>query len=231
MGIPATAYVATVGTTGGQWEHMHTQQLNAHQPNAGEQAFVNENVVPTALAVAPPIQATIFMLRHGEAGATIKNDPISDGLRPLTTEGCQHVKALADWMIANGKVPTAIYYSPLVRTTQTAQILANAFNLIAQPTEGLRVGSTAIALINNTAARTPAVSDSNRVPEQPLFVTHDHVIVGCLSDMGPGHKVDRPVMCELRQLTITNGDWTEVQRVLPSTIDPKAVDHLDIPAS
>lgn len=225
MGIPAQAYVATVGTTGGQWEHMHTQQLNAHQPNAGEQAFVNEvKAAPTALAADAPAMpaSTMFVLRHGEAGATIKGDPTTDGLRPLTAEGRRHIKALCDWMQANGKVPTAIYCSPLVRTAQTAQILADAFGLIAQPTEGLRIGETAGRLFVSTASRFPN--------ERPLFVTHDHVIVDGLSTMGAGHNVDRPVMGELRILSVTNGDWTEVLRMPPSKVDPTAVDHLDITA-
>lgn len=219
LGIPANAYVATVGSSsGGPWEVMHSKQLNAHQPHPED--IEEDRQLAATPAISPP--GKFYLARHGEAGASIPNDPLSDDARPLSDEGRRHASDLADWMVANGEIPKAIYASPLPRTVETATIIAGRMGLTIQTTYGLRAASTAKGLISNTMRY-----DANALP---LFVTHDHVIEGIADSMN-ADKGGKPAMAEIRilQADPQTMQLTETQRVRPSDINPTAVDHYQIP--
>lgn len=67
------------------------------------------------------MQITVW--RHGEAGSAVV-----DADRPLTPRGHQTVAEAAEnlekWLAANGEQPGVCRHSPLLRTTETAAVLA-----------------------------------------------------------------------------------------------------------
>lgn len=67
------------------------------------------------------MQVTVW--RHGEAGSAAV-----DADRPLTPRGAQSLaeaaQRLGSWLSANGEQPCRCHHSPLLRTTETAAVLA-----------------------------------------------------------------------------------------------------------
>jgi len=164
--------------------------------------------------------ARVYLLRHGDAGATIAGDPAADDARSLSPEGRAQIERLAEWMDENGEEPSEVYACPLPRTMETAKIVAKQFGLKVQPQTGLREARAGRGVITN-ALGDDAVS-------RPLFVTHDHVIVDALEALGDdGERVDVPAKGELRILKMKrkSGEWKEKRRILPSDLDGDAADQ------
>lgn len=84
----------------------------------------------------------VTIWRHGEAGAAMR-----DELRELTPRGATSVAAAAEafeaWRLEAG-LPTVdrCDHSPLVRTTQTASIIAPRLVVDAEPCDGLAPGAS-----------------------------------------------------------------------------------------
>lgn len=73
---------------------------------------------------------TYMVMRHGEGEHLVKNVLSSGDVaeqHPLTEKGKEEVQASIQKMIAEGKIPTVIYYSPLRRTRETAEIARDMF--------------------------------------------------------------------------------------------------------
>ncbi len=71
-----------------------------------------------------------IVMRHGEAEHLTKNVLSSGDVaeqHPLTEKGIEEVKASAQKMIDSGIIPSIIYYSPLRRTRETAEIVRDMF--------------------------------------------------------------------------------------------------------
>jgi phosphohistidine phosphatase SixA len=64
----------------------------------------------------------LYFMRHGPAGPTV-DDPKQERERPLLPRGKKLVQAVADAMVAAGEVPNVGFASPLMRASQTADIL------------------------------------------------------------------------------------------------------------
>jgi len=77
----------------------------------------------------------LYLVRHAKAAP---GDP--DQLRPLTPEGREQARLLAD-RLADER-PDAIVTSPLLRARETADVLARACGLEAEPDERLAPGAT-----------------------------------------------------------------------------------------
>lgn len=71
----------------------------------------------------------IYLVRHGIASDRIGGAVLNDGMRPLTDEGRSETKAVGKGLKRLGVKPDVIVVSPLVRTRQTAEILAEVFKL------------------------------------------------------------------------------------------------------
>ena len=65
----------------------------------------------------------ILLMRHCFA-ATVEQSGVSyDAERPLTEEGKQHAKLVADFLVNNKISPTRILYTPFLRSKSTAEII------------------------------------------------------------------------------------------------------------
>lgn len=73
----------------------------------------------------------LWLMRHGQA-----EDPDtagSDEERALSEIGRRQVSATASWLREHAPVPTAIWHSPLRRTQETAQTVADGLGNIVTP--------------------------------------------------------------------------------------------------
>ena len=68
----------------------------------------------------------LYIVRHGSA-APHGSPGVPDEERPLTEEGIQKMKQIAQGLRALEMIPDVILSSPLVRARQTAEILLRAF--------------------------------------------------------------------------------------------------------
>ena len=84
----------------------------------------------------PAVQLVI--VRHAEAAS---GEP--DELRPLTAQGREDARALGQRLAAEGVRPDVVLTSPLLRARETAQELARAAGVEAEPDERLAPGATA----------------------------------------------------------------------------------------
>lgn len=84
----------------------------------------------------PAVQLVI--VRHAEAAS---GEP--DELRPLTAQGREDARALGQRLADDGVRPDAVLTSPLLRARETAQELARAAGMEAEPDERLAPGATA----------------------------------------------------------------------------------------
>jgi phosphohistidine phosphatase len=76
----------------------------------------------------------IFLVRHAEAAS---GEP--DELRPLTAEGKAAARDLAEKLAAHK--PDAVVCSPLLRARETADLIARAAGIEAEPEEKLAPGA------------------------------------------------------------------------------------------
>ena len=78
----------------------------------------------------------LFVVRHAEAAP---GEP--DALRPLTEHGRATARALGDRLA--GDRPDAVLCSPLLRARETAEAIAKAAGIAAEPDERLAPGASA----------------------------------------------------------------------------------------
>lgn len=115
---------------------------------------------------------TLTLLRHGIAEAAAR----SDYDRRLTHEGRRELENLLDAVIATGWKPGIILHSPLVRTTETAAVVAARFP---------RITSVPVDVI--------------------AYGVHDRILDACVGLPDPlvvGHE---PTMGELAGLLLNGG--------------------------
>lgn len=88
----------------------------------------------------------LFVVRHAEAAP---GEP--DELRPLTDAGRAAARALGDRLAEYGV--DAVLSSPLLRARETAEAIARAAGLVAEPDERLAPGADADAVREAVAGR------------------------------------------------------------------------------
>jgi len=71
----------------------------------------------------------IYLLRHGIAADLGEDGVMSDADRPLTKKGCEKMKQEAEGMRKLGLEFDLIFTSPLLRTRQTAEAVADVLGL------------------------------------------------------------------------------------------------------
>ncbi len=78
---------------------------------------------------------TYVVMRHGEAEHLVKNVLSSGDVaeqHPLTEKGIAEVKQSVQKLIDTGTIPTIIYYSPIRRTRETAEIARDMFKAVGK---------------------------------------------------------------------------------------------------
>ena len=83
----------------------------------------------------------LYLVRHAEAAS---GEP--DELRALTPEGREAARSLGQRLANQGIHPDAVLTSPLLRARETADELARAAGIAAEPDERLAPGATAEAV-------------------------------------------------------------------------------------
>ena len=100
----------------------------------------------------------VFLVRHAEAAP---GEP--DALRPLTSGGREAARALGEALA--GKRLDAVVSSPLRRARETADEVAAAAGLTAEPHEGLGPGATLATLRDAVAGRGTTVAAIGHQPD------------------------------------------------------------------
>lgn len=118
----------------------------------------------------------VFLVRHAEAKP---GEP--DDLRPLTDSGRAAARALADRLAR--EQPASVLCSPLLRARETAQAIARAAGLDAEPDERLAPGATAETLAEAVTGRGATVVAVGHQPDCSEIV---HALTGRKVSFGPG---------------------------------------------
>jgi phosphohistidine phosphatase len=113
----------------------------------------------------------LFIMRHGPAEPTQEGRRDYD--RELSREGRERVRANAVALLGRGEAPERIYSSPLVRTRQTAEIVAEVFGGIdIELREELAPSANMLPLVNEVQVSTaPAVLFVAHAPDVSELVT------------------------------------------------------------
>ncbi len=111
----------------------------------------------------------VYLLRHAVAEDRNAERFPNDDDRPLTEEGIDRMKLAAGGIAALIKRPGAILASPLVRTMQTAEIVAKALGCknCVEPGDALKPGAKIDAVRKELAAR------SGKDVESIMLVGHE----------------------------------------------------------
>jgi len=103
----------------------------------------------------------IYLMRHGQAGP-VANPGFPDSSRSLTPVGFNHIKTQAARLLDRAPDLARIYFSPYVRTKQTAALVNNVFNAEFKQVNDLVPGGNAELVLDMLSG----------VEEEILLVTH-----------------------------------------------------------
>lgn len=117
----------------------------------------------------------LYFLRHGLADWPNWNKP--DDERPLTDEGFERMKAQAKALKRLGLAPDLIAASPLVRAQQTAQLVADRFDLTVNVTPLLAPGFD-LKKLSAIVRDLPTVKELIVVGHEPDFSTTISALIG-----------------------------------------------------
>ena len=90
----------------------------------------------------------LYLVRHAKAE---QGEP--DELRRLTPDGLAAARELGRRLAGDGVEPDAVLTSPLLRARETAEEIARATGIEAEPVEQLRPGATAADVTETVAGR------------------------------------------------------------------------------
>ena len=80
----------------------------------------------------------IYLIRHGQTAFNVEGQALSRSDIGLTNEGVEEVVRLAQHFKEFGVQPSQIYSSPMLRATNTAQLLQNHLVGVIEINEGLK---------------------------------------------------------------------------------------------
>jgi broad specificity phosphatase PhoE len=95
------------------------------------------------------VRANFFVIRHGDrfdmGSPEIWKEKCKDGVydhhdTPLSRDGHKQARITAQYLVKSGIVPDDIFSSPYLRTMQTAEEIADAFNIVVKVEKGLSEG-------------------------------------------------------------------------------------------
>jgi phosphohistidine phosphatase len=136
----------------------------------------------------------LYILRHGEAAE--HGDPrYKENERPLTPKGVQRSKQLAHALRKMEIRFDRILSSPLVRSRQTAEIVARGMDMPVEFTEALGPSGSMKALVEQ-------IGDLRPVPASVVLVGHEPYLSGFISLLcigGPDLpiKLKKGALCRL----------------------------------
>ncbi len=113
---------------------------------------------------SPPRPIELYVLRHAHAGDSTAWEG-ADELRPLTDKGRRQAERLGRLLALAGFAPDAILTSPLARSRETAEIVADVLGVRARVEP--RLGEPL------DLATLEAILDDAGSPRRPLIVGHD----------------------------------------------------------
>jgi phosphohistidine phosphatase len=108
----------------------------------------------------------LYLVRHGIAVDHIGGAITRDSERPLTEEGTSEMKLVAKALAKINKKPELILSSPLVRARQTAEIIAEAFNMEVTLSDALAPAGSP-SLIFKAIGRHQGVNQAYLVGHEP----------------------------------------------------------------
>jgi phosphohistidine phosphatase len=143
----------------------------------------------------------IYVLRHGIAVERGARGYEKDSARPLTKEGEDKMRQIANAMLAMGLQFDLILSSPLVRAKQTAQIVAQELGERVTLTEFLAPGANALELIAE-------INDEK--PQRVLLVGHEPDLSSLISvlftgDSSASIELKKGSLCKLTSDKLTFG--------------------------
>lgn len=124
---------------------------------------------------------TLWLARHGEAENLDSSK--TDFHRVLTANGRHQVKEMARWLLQREQPPEIILHSPLVRTRQTAETIAEEFgneSLVVRVENALAPGIELQELLRRVSS-----TDSERI----LCIGHQPDMSRCLAEMIGGGDI------------------------------------------
>jgi phosphohistidine phosphatase len=156
-----------------------------------------------------------YLVRHSVPNYEPDDDGAIPTDPPLTKEGRDIAKAVAQWMLENDEVPNSIMASPSLRAQETAEILRDELGL---PKVQTVVSMGPEMSIRAVVQEIGQDEDATRV----AIVSHHESISHGLSQLNgePQPHEDMFAQGELRILKIKrkDGTWKEKKRVLPSDL-------------
>lgn len=156
----------------------------------------------------------LYLMRHGPAEDVA--DTGRDFDRVLTTSGRTRVQRVAELLLADGDAPTLLHTSPLLRTKETAAIVASVCKL-AEPTiaERLAPGLDARSFVDRLVASAEAEDRVMLVGHEPdMSELTDHVRRG-------GGRGDHPSFGGFEKAMVVIFELGAGVRTLLRTIDPR----------
>lgn len=160
----------------------------------------------------------LYLIRHSnpEDGADGAGDAYeTDPDPPLSKDGREYAKNLAQWMLDKGEVPNVIFSSDKLRTQETAEIIRD---LLGLPDVVLKASIGPQMSVKKLIEKVAADKSMTRV----AIVSHHETIEHGLRvlDRDPLVHLDMYAQCELRILKVKRDKftWREHNRVLPSEL-------------
>lgn len=164
----------------------------------------------------------LSIIRHGDAGDSIEDDPQADMLRPLTELGSQQVAAMAKKLIEEDRVPTVIFSSPATRAMQTAKQLRKAFVDAGYAVPQVRAEDGLGPSAHRGHALQSVVQKiaSDESLKRVMVVSHHDSINKGLAALNGAQPLDIPIFAKAEargyKVDRDSGEWKEDWQILPS---------------
>lgn len=151
----------------------------------------------------------IYLMRHASAVERLGGAIVNDSQRPLTEEGRQEARSVANALKKLNARPNFIVSSPLVRTRQTADIIQEVLGIEGELkiADGLAPGGTASEVFKNLKKLPPF--------EEILLVGHEPDIGRISADLmlaGP------EVMLPFKKAAVIRVDVQDLPPSWPGTL-------------
>lgn len=162
----------------------------------------------------------VYVIRHAEPESSDYDEDPDPG---LTGEGEGAARAVGEWMARQEEIPTVLYTSPMSRTQETAEAIAQAIEDagFAKPEIVVDVGIGPKMSIKGLIEQVAGDDSLTRVG----IVSHHESITAGLRVLDRPDHPDPLAQAELRIYRVKrkDGAWKEKKRVLPS--DLEGLDH------
>jgi len=165
-------------------------------------------------------QTVVFFVRHGRTDRVYSDDKTVDGERVLTQQGIAQMEKVGEYL--KSFAPSAIYSSPLRRTTQCAAIIKEKAGIgseVEERPELVEVYSSSD--YRSVATRMPKFFEdiiAKNPGQQLVCVSHQDVIQATLDsyDLTEEEKAFPCQMGEMYRLVFADTTLVECQKLKPA---------------